>query len=397
MMQTPYTKNLTLEEMEANPYDVYRRLRAESPVVYIPAVNSWLVTKWDDVQKIGTSPDLFQATDEEAPVSIHFGKTAIIHTDGDLHRELRGGLAPHYAPRKVAEYIEDLVVPLAEECIAAFPEDGNVNLVDDYFEPISVQCLARTLGVNGIDTKTLQEWFHGLVMGAINYSRDPERTRICEETKKKIDKALDPIFAELEKAPNNTPLSHLMYHGMPEGERRSREFIMPTVLVMLLGGAQEPGHGAASTMAALLENPDQLDLVRSDMATNLPKAVAEGIRWVAPIGTQVRKTTQDVELNGVTIPEGQTVCAVLASANRDEDVFDDADRFDIERDAKNHAAFGFGPHFCAGKWMASPQMEIAIRVLLEKFSSITLDTEKPHDFFGWEFRAPTSLWVHAKP
>ncbi len=392
-MTGSYAETLTVEEIEADAYAVYARLRAEEPVAYVPALNSWLVTKWDDVTRVTTDTDIFTAVDADAPVVRHFGDPAIIHVDGAQHRELRKGIAPHYAAAKVAEYIDAIVRPIARNCIAAFPENGEVDLLDAYFEPISALTLARTFGVMDADVGTLRRWFHGLAMGAINFGRDPERTAICDETKAEINAAFDPIFAALEAAPNDTPLSHLMYHGMPAGERRPRAYVMPTILVTLLGGMQEPGHGAATTLVGLLENPDQMRQVRADMDTQLKRAVTEGVRWVAPIGTQGRSPKQDVELCGVTIPAGAAVSAVIGSANRDEDVFPNAEAFDMNRTAKQVATFGFGPHFCAGKWMSLAQMELALRILLEEFSQITLDPAKPHDFVGWEFRAPTRVCV----
>lgn len=388
------TTDFSVEDIERDPYSIYARLRKDNPVAYSPALNSWLVTRWDDVRFVTTNPELFKAEDDNAPVVKYFGKPAIIHADGDVHRELRQGVAPHYMPKKVASYIEDLVRPIARDCIAAMDTSKPVDLVDAYFEPISVLTLARSFGVMDVDVATLRDWFHGLALGAINFSDDPERARICEETKAKIDAAMAPVFERIEKEPDSSPLSHMMYHGMPEGERRSRAFIMPSVLVTLLGGMQEPGHGACNTMIGLMENPDQMAKVRGDLGETLRRAVAEGVRWVAPIGTQIRATTQDIEIGGVTVPAGQTVSAVLASANRDEGVFANPDRFDIERPETGLASFGFGAHFCAGKWLALAQMELAIRILLETFDEITLDRSQPYEFFGWEFRAPTTLYAH---
>lgn len=392
-MTQSYAQSLTVEEIETNAYVVYKRLRAEEPVAYVPALNSWLVTKWDDVIRVTTDTETFTAVDKEAPVVRHFGDPAIIHVDGTVHRELRKGIAPHYAANKVTEYIDRIVRPIARECIAAFPENGEVDLLANYFEPISALTLARTFGVMDADVETLRRWFHGLAMGAINFGRDAERTAICEKTKAEINEAFDPIFDALEAEPNDTPISHLLYHGMPEGERRTREYVMPTILVTLLGGRQEPGHGAANTLVGLLEHPDQMALVRSDIETHLKKAMSEGIRWVAPIGTQGRSPMKDVEIRGVHIPAGATISAVIASANHDEEIYPSGDVFDMTREHKQIATFGFGPHFCAGKWMSLAQMDLALRVLLEEFSEIILDQDKPHAFSGWEFRAPNQLYV----
>jgi cytochrome P450 len=387
------TVDFTVEDIERDPYTIYARLRRESPVAFSPALNSWLVTRWDDVRHVTTNPDLFIAEDDNAPVVQHFGKPAIIHADGAVHQELRQGVAPHYMPKKVAGYIDDLVRPIARDCIEAMDTSKPVDLVDAYFEPISVLTLARSFGVMDVDVATLRDWFHGLALGAINFSGDPERKRICDETKARIDAAMAPIFDRIETEPDSSPLSHMMYHGMPEGERRSRDFIMPSVLVTLLGGMQEPGHGACNTMIGLMENPDQMARVRGDLGDTLRRAVSEGVRWVAPIGTQIRATTRDIEIGGVMIPAGHTVSAVLASANRDEAVFADPDRFDIDRTETGLASFGFGAHFCAGKWLALAQMELAIRILLETFEEISLDPDQPYEFFGWEFRAPTTLFA----
>jgi cytochrome P450 len=167
--------------------------------------------------------------------------------------------------------------------------------------------------------------------------------------------------------------------------------LLPTVKVTLLGGMQEPGHGAGSVLVGLLTNPDQLSELRGNLAELLPRAVDEGLRWVAPIGTQTREATRDVALGGVTIPKGAAVGALVSSASRDEARFTDPDRFDIHRNDGPHAAFGFGQHFCSGRWFAREQVIVALRVLLEGAREIALK-ETPV-FRGWEFRAPTALNV----
>lgn len=143
-MTTSYAQSLTVEEIEINAYAVYKRLRAEEPVAYVPALNSWLVTEWDVVTRVTTETDTFTAADKDAPVVRHFGDPAIINVDGAVHRELRKGIAPHYAAQKVAKYIDAIVRPIARECIAVFPENGQVDLLADYFEPNLTLTLART-------------------------------------------------------------------------------------------------------------------------------------------------------------------------------------------------------------------------------------------------------------
>jgi cytochrome P450 len=185
----------------------------------------------------------------------------------------------------------------------------------------------------------------------------------------------------------------MLHDGMPAGETRPRAFLLPTVKVTLLGGMQEPGHGAGSVLVGLLGNPEQLAVVRQSLDELLPKAVDEGLRWVAPIGTQTRETTRAIDLGGVTIPKGAAVGALVSSASRDEARFTDPDSFNIHRNEGSHAAFGFGQHFCSGRWFAREQVIVALRVLLERVVEIALVPDRLPKFRGWEFRAPTSLWV----
>ncbi len=184
----------------------------------------------------------------------------------------------------------------------------------------------------------------------------------------------------------------MLHAGMPDATTRSPDFLMPTVLVTLLGGMQEPGHGAGSVLAGLLTHPEQWAAVRSDPKLVM-NAVDEGLRWIAPIGTQTRQATVDVELAGALIPAGDAVAAVVASACRDETRVPNPDEFDLFRTQTETAAFGFGSHYCTGHWFARHQIRIAIEVLVERIPDLQLPAGFVPSFVGWEFRAPTALPV----
>lgn len=388
-----YADTITVEALETDPYAVYARLRRESPVAYVPAANVWFVTRWRDVETVTKSPDLFGAEVPTSPVERSFGSPTILTRDGSVHKELRDGVEPHYRARKVQTYIDALVRPIAEAQLASFAGKGRADLMADYFEPISALSLARSFGLRDIEVPTLRRWFHGLSQGAINYEQDPARQAISDATCAEVDAAMMPLLEKLAAEPDGSPLSHMLHHGMPAGECRPVDRILPSVKVTLLGGMQEPGHGAGSVLVGLLGNPHQLESLRNDMGTLLAKAVNEGLRWVAPIGTQMRIAKRDVALGGVTIPASAPVAAILASACHDEERFTNPERFDLHRDEGGHAAFGFGHHFCAGRWFSTAQMEIALGVLIERLPKLALDPAKTVAFRGWEFRAPVTLDV----
>lgn len=382
---------IRIDDLDRDPFPIYAHLRAHDPITAVPAAHCWFATRWRDIELIARSPD-FTAVSDEAPVNTAFGRPNVLTTEGSAHADLRGGIEPHYRPKQVASYIESLVRPIAQAQLAAFHASGSDDLLTQYFEPISALALARSFGFADVDEPTLRRWFHGLSQGAINFERDPARAAICAATVAEIDAVALPLLERLAKAPDRSPLSHLLHSGMEPGKTRSPQDIMPSVRVTLLGGMQEPGHGAANLLVGLLSNPDQLASLRADMDGLLPQAIDEGLRWIAPIGTMMRTALRDTNVSGVTIPAGTPVSCIFASANRDEDRWDAPEVFNIHRPQKSHMSFGQGAHFCAGKWFAKAQIDIALRVLLEAHPSLRF-ADSPPDFRGWEFRAPLHLRV----
>lgn len=387
-----YADTITIDALETDPFPIYARLRRDEPLINVPAANCWFATRWADIEAINRAPALFSAASDDAPVNDAFGRPNVLTTEGPVHQELRTGIDAHYKPRKVADYIEALVRPIAEAQLTAFRESPDADLMAHYFEPISALSLARSFGLSSVDVATLRRWFHGLSQGAINFERDPARKAICERAVAEIEALLLPLLARLAREPDASPLSHLLHSGMPAGQTRPPEMVLPTLKVTLLGGMQEPGHGAGSTLTGLLMNPDQLAALRAEPDRLMAQTIDEGLRWVAPIGTMMRTATQDTEVNGTPIPKGTAISLIMASANRDESRFGDPDRFDIFRPPLAHMSFGAGAHFCAGKWFAKAQMAIALGTLLEAFPTLAF-ADGPPAFCGWEFRAPTTLRV----
>ena len=390
---TAFAESVTVDALEEDPYPVYARLRREAPVCYIPAVRLWFVTRYDDVEFVGTHPELFTAELDDSPVDNTFGSPTILTVDGQPHLELRRSLDSKYRPKYVNAYIDDLVRPIAERAAGELAGRDRAELMADYLEPVSVLSLGTVLGVAHLGADRLRDWFWRLHQGVINFEGNPARAEIGVACSREIDQVLGPVFDRLEAAGDDSTISHLLHSGMPGGICRAREFVMPTLKVILLGGMQEPGHGGGSTLVGLLSHPDQLSAVRDDPAGLLPAAVEEGLRWVSPIGTQTRQVAADTELGGVTLPRGAPVGSLVSSANRDETKFADPDRFDIFRLRSANLAFGAGRHFCAGHAFSRAQVRIAIEVLIRRFPRLALDPARPPRFRGWEFRAPRRLDV----
>ncbi len=144
---------------------------------------------------------------------------------------------------------------------------------------------------------------------------------------------------------------------------------------------------------ALSLHPDQRSVVL-DGEVAWGDVFEETVRWVSPIGMLPREATQDIDWHGARIPAGANVGLLLASANRDESVFPDADAFDVRRTARGHLGFGAGAHMCAGRWAAKSAVgEIAVPRLYDRLPGIRIDDDRPTTFDGWVFRGITALPV----
>lgn len=353
----------------------------------------WLATSWRTVERVTTEPDLFAADMPGSPIDRSFGSPTILTSDGAVHRDLRRGVDPPLRPAAVAGFAAELVEPIVDALLAELDGRESAELMSELFEPASVLALGSVLGLGDLDAPTLRRWFAGLAEGATNFEDDPEKQSRSDDVAAEIDRLLRPRLERLRREPDDGLVSHMLHGGRDGGEPRDVDAVMPSLKVILLGGMQEPGHGAGSVLLALLDHPDELARVCRDPEALLGPAIEEGMRWIAPIGTQGRRTTREVELGGVALPADAPIAAVIAAANRDPERFPDPDRFDLGRERTRTATFGLGRHFCSGHALARAQERIMLGRLLERHPRIALDPSREPEVGGWEFRAPRRLDV----
>jgi cytochrome P450 len=162
---------------------------------------------------------------------------------------------------------------------------------------------------------------------------------------------------------------------------------------MIVGGFQEPAHGAANALLGLLGRPEQAARVAAAPGEWAARAVQEGLRWIAPFNMTEKLTTADVALGGTLIPAGTEIALVLGSANRDETRFEDPDTYDLDRPRKSHASFGYGMHFCVGHFIARQLGQVALEEMLARLPNLRLDPEQEPVVHGWAVRAAKRLPV----
>jgi cytochrome P450 len=389
MSQTQtYGSTVTLEELESDPYPIYKRLRDEEPVSYVDAVELWLVTRWDDVQYVDKAPDLFTGETEPSTLNRTFGKN-LLGSEGPYHQRIRSIIYPAFRVQAIGHYPDDVITPIASELVDAFAGRGEVEFVSEFAEPLSTKVVKRTLGLGDVEDDTLRRWFAELALGAANFEGDPEKQAVADKASREVNETIQPILDRLEGEPDDTVLSSML-HSEVDGERLTREEIQSNLKVMIVGGLQAGTDLISLSLAALLAHPEQADRVKSDHAL-INQAIEEGARWHSPVGTSTRQTTRDTELGGVKLEKGALIAAVLASANRDERNFSDPDRYDIQRREGAHLAFATGPHLCIGARLGRYEARTSWRILFDRLPNLRLDPDRPMEVSGWEFRSPHHL------
>ena len=383
-MSTPTISEITVEALEADPFPIYARLREEAPVCFVPAVGLHLVTRWDDVQHVATHPEIFTAEVDASPLVRTLGVN-VLTVDGADHARMRAGMDAPMRPRAVEGYAPGVIEPIARRHLDAIAAGPGAELMSSYCEPVSVLALAAVMGLGDLDADTLRRWFGDLATGGANFEQDAEKQAVADATSAEIDARVGPLLDRLEREPDESVLSHMLAADATRAE------VLSNLKLILLGGMQEPGHALGICVWALLTHPETLARVRADRGLIRP-AVEEALRWHSPVGTQTRQVTQPVTLSGVDLQPGDALAAVLASANRDERHWPDADRYDIDRRGA-HAAFGLGAHHCAGAPLARYEVRLPLEVLLDRFPKLRLDPAHEVELAGWEFRAPTALHV----
>ena len=381
---------ITVEQLESDPYPIYEQLREEEPVCYVESVGLWLVTRWADVQYVDKSPGLFTGETEPSTLKRTFGRN-LLASEGAYHDRIRKIIYPWFRVGAIGDYPDNVISPIANELVDTFVDRGSAELVSEFAEPLSARVLKRALGLEFVDEDTLRRWFVELATGAANFEADPAKQEIADRASAEVNDTVAPVLERLEREPNETLLSSML-HTEVDGERLTNEEIQSNLKVMIVGGLQATTDLIALSLWAILSHPDQLEQVRGDPKLVDP-AIEEAARWHSPVGTSTRQATSDTELGGVELEKGALIAAVLASANRDHRNWTDPERYDIHRREGGHLAFATGPHLCIGARLGRYEARTAWRVLLDRIPQLRLDPERPIEISGWEFRSPHHLHV----
>jgi cytochrome P450 len=370
------------------PYAFYERGRRELPVfrhegLPIPLVS---IFRYADVQALLREHELFSSDFAAGlPVSPEIaalgdpGPPSMLASDPPRHTRLRSLVNKAFTPRIVRE-LEPRLRQVAHELLDAALEQGEVDLVDALTYPLPVVAIAEIIGVPVEDRDQFKIWSDKVVatLGAGFFAPpSPESIREQFAVRDEMHAYFDALAEQRRANPRDDLLSGLV-QAEHEGSKLDQDEMLAMLVLLLVAGNETTTTLIGNSVIELLAHPGELKRLRDDPSA-MPGAIEEVLRFRSPIQFDPRLAVRETEIAGVQIRENDLVLGWIGSANRDEEVFDRPEVFDITREKNPHLAFGYGPHHCLGHNLARLEAGVALSVLLERTSSIerTDDDELP--------------------
>jgi cytochrome P450 len=305
----------------------------------------------------------------------------LVGFDGPEHTVKRALVAPTFKRTMIPHYVDPILRPVAEQLVDEIASVGETDLMTTFAKKYPLRIITRLLGLPG-DEDTMSSW----VKAMFNMQGDPAgATRANAE----FTDYLVPLIDERRAHPGDDLLSAIVNEEV-DGQRLADEEIFGFLRLLFPAGVDTTWLSIGNVMYAVLQRPEIHQRLLDDEHDRL-WAVEETLRWEPTIGTDEHVTLADVVVAGVEIPAGVGVRLGIASANRDGDVFKDADQWDLDRRPTNHLSFGLGRHFCLGAHLARGELEVTIEVLLRRLPDLRL-IDEPW-ISGSGLRGPKALRV----
>ena len=384
----PVDSQTTVQMLENDPAAVYQRLRSETPIVRIKAIGRIVFLRAEDVTRVKTDSEYFGSTDTTTPMQRAFGGHTLMRKDGCEHLRERQAMEASFAPALLCHHWKSKFEDLVNVQLQKLAGQSTIDLLPALAEPLSAGYVKLVLGIDNVIDTQLFDWALALTRGAMNGSFDPEPFRTSDRANVEMNACFDRMIERYTSEPDSSVLSVMVNQVEPIELSQMR-----TNLKICIGGAViETRDAFLSTLYGLLSNPDQLRYCIEHDAWG--RASEEGLRWIAPIQASPRVVKKALIMRGVCIPKGETVMAVQASANHDEDIWHQPEQFNVHRPPIAHQSFGDGAHKCLGGLVYRLLVsEIVLPKLFAQFPHLHLDKNFDIDIRGFAFRGPTSLPV----
>ncbi len=385
------------DDFASDPYPHYRVLRDQYPLMWHEATQSYIVSRYEDVEKAFRDP-VFTSENYEWQLEPVHGRT-ILQMSGKEHATHRALVTPAFRGNELELKFRPVIERNARELIEQFRGRSPVDLVDEFATRFPINVIVDMLGLPKSDHAKFHGWYTSIMAFLANLNQDPEVYAEGVRTKEAFQEYLIPIIQDRRNNLGDDLLSTLCAAEI-DGSQMTDEEIKAFCSLLLTAGGETTDKAIASLFKNLLEHPDQLEAVRADRSL-VPAAFAETLRFSPPVHMIMRQPSEDVELSGGVVGSGSTVTCLIGAANRDEHRFSDPESFDVFRSdlatskafsaAANHLAFCLGRHFCVGALLAKTEVEVGANMLLDAMPEMRLAATSQPVEDGVFTRAPTSV------
>jgi cytochrome P450 len=360
--------NVTIEELTDDPHPVLARLREREPVSWVPALNGWLVTRYDLATRVMRDPVVFTVDDPRFSTARVVGPS-MLSLDGADHARHRGPFAPAFRPASIRSRFAGFVETETERLVGLMRPAGAGELRREVAGPLAVAVVAEILGVDA-DAATVLSWYDAIVdaVQGVSAGRD-------------VSTASANAYGQLSASVRDTMRDRSI---LADAVGLQANEVVSNAAVMMFGGIETTEGMITNAALHLLSHPDQISY---DLLEN---AVEESLRLEPAAAVVDRYATQDIELGGAHVRQGDLVTVSIAGANRDPVVFPAPDTFDVRRpNARQHLAFAHGPHACLAADLARLETRTVLRVVLDTLPG--LEIARPAAPYGLVFRKPPEL------
>ncbi|MGX5516075.1 cytochrome P450 family protein [Bacillus cereus] len=371
--------NLASAQFKEDAYEIYKESRKKQPILFVNQVEigkEWLITRYEDampllkdnrLKKDWTNvfsqdiKNMYLSVDNSDHLTTH-----MLNSDPPNHSRLRSLVQKAFTPKMIAQ-LDKRIEKIADDLISDIERKGTLNLVDDYSFPLPIIVISEMLGIPKEDQAKFRIWSHAVIAS-------PETPEEIKETEKQLSEFITYLqyLVDIKRKEPKEDLVSALILAESEGHKLSARELYSMIMLLIVAGHETTVNLITNTVLALLENPNQLQLLK-DNPKLIDSAIEEGLRYYSPVEvTTARWAAEPFQIHDRTIEKGDMVVIALASANRDETVFENPEVFDITRENNRHIAFGHGSHFCLGAPLARLEAKIAITTLFNRMPELQI-------------------------
>lgn len=405
-MPTELHLDLNHPDFVYNPYPSLAQLREQTPVFWDPQWNKMFFLRYEDIasllrdKRLGRSITHILSRDELGwpPPNLltqdfdRFQSNHLLDNEPPKHTRLKSLFLKAFTPARV-EGLRGQIQQMVNQLLDQIEDQGRMDVVQDYAEPLPVAVIAELLGVPHPDRHLLRPWSAAIVkLYELGYS--DEQAKAANQAVVDFSNYIKDLVKERRRKPQDDLLGALIL-AEEAGDRLTEEELVANCILLLNAGHEATVNGTTAGLLALERNPQQkallIEAARGGYSEFFKPAIEELLRYDTPLPMFERWVLEDLQINGITLRKGQEVALMYASGNRDPGKFPNPDQLRLDRRENQHLTFGLGIHYCIGAPLARLELQTSFQSLFARLPNLRLSNTTPQYTGGFVIRGIAQL------